>query len=267
MIHTHADLCYNRAMIGNLFVPWLIAGMVVIPLVYLERWIHKHLQGLGLLISNNSETAVMLYYFVMLPGVLVHEAGHWIVAKVLMVRVKKVRIWPEAQRGGTIRLGLVETVKTDPVRGTLIGLGPLVAGVAVVLLISTKVMNASAFFDSLATGDLRTIGAGISQLTATPDFFLWLYLLFSVSNAMMPSTADRQSWPIVGLGLAAVVGVMLLMDLSNLVVYGLEQMTAAAEALTVAFVTAVSVDIVFLLIIAILESVLSRVVGRAIEYR
>ena len=262
-------LCYTFAMVnlGELFVPWLVAGLIVVPLVYLERWIHKHLQGLGLLITNDPELAVIIYYIVMLPGVLIHEAGHWIVATVLRVKVKKIRLWPEAQKGGTIRLGLVETVKVDPLRSTLIGLGPLVAGVLVVIFISTTIMDAPAFFDALSTGDLPTIWGGLNELTSTPDFWLWLYLLFSVGNAMMPSSSDRQSWPVVGLGLAGVVGALFLMDLGNLVIFGLEQLVTTAQALTVAFLTALAVDVAFIIFISVLESIIERVVGRSIEYQ
>ena len=251
----------------ELFFPWLVAGLTVVPLVFMERWIHKHLQGVGLLITNDPETAIILYYFVMLPGVIVHEAGHLIMATVLRVRIKKIRLWPERQRGGTIRLGLVETVKTDPVRATLIGLGPLAAGVTVVLLISTKIMDTAAFFGALASGDLPTIWAGLGQLMSTPDFWLWTYVLFSVSNAMMPSPADRQSWPVVGIGLGVLGAAMLVMDLGGLVALGLEQLARAAQALTVAFLTAVGVDAVFMVLIALVEAILGRAVGRVVTYR
>jgi hypothetical protein len=188
-------------------------------------------------------------------------------ATLLRVRIRKIRIWPERQRGGTIRLGLVQTDKADPVRSTLIGLGPLAAGVAVVLVVSTRILNTGPFYTSLATGDLPTIFAGIDVLTGTPDFWIWTYVLFAVSNAMMPSAADRQSWPVVGLGIALVVGAMFLMDLGNLVALGLQQVALAAEAVTVAFLTAIGVDLVFVVVIFLLEEVLGRVVGRVVDYK
>jgi hypothetical protein len=251
---------------ADLFMPWLVAGALVVPLIYMERWIHKHLQGLGLLISNDRETAVILYYFIMLPGVLVHEFGHWIIAKVLLVKVKKVRLWPERKKG-SLRLGLVETVQTDPVRSSLIGMGPVVAGVVVVYLISTKIMNSQAFYESLATGDLPTIFSGIQTLTSTPDFWVWTYFLFAVSNAMMPSPSDRQSWPIVGAGIAAVAVVMFILDLGTLVILGLQQLALAAQALTVAFLTAIGVDAVFIVVIYLLEEILGRAFNRVINYK
>lgn len=250
----------------DLFIPWLTVAAAVVPLVFMERWIHKHLQGLGLLITNNPETAVILYYFVMLPGVIVHEFGHWITAFVLRVKIKKVRLWPE-RKGGDLRLGMVETVKTDPVRSALIGLGPLAAGVAIVLLISTRIMDTTAFYEAFATGDLPTIWTALGVLTDTPDFWVWTYILFAVSNAMMPSPSDRESWPIVAGGLVVLAVVLLIMDLGNLVVLGLEQLVLAAQALTVAFLTAVGVDIIFIVVIYILEAILGRALNRVVEYR
>jgi len=34
----------------------------------------------------------------------------------------------------------------------------------------------------------------LRTMPQTPDFWLWLYLIFTVSNAMMPSRADRKPW-------------------------------------------------------------------------
>lgn len=250
----------------GLFIPWGIAIGLALPLLFLERWIHKHLQGLGLLLTNNAETAVFLYYFVMLPGVIVHEFGHWIMAKVLLVKVKKMRFWPQ-RKSGDIQLGLVETVRVDPVREALIGLGPVVAGVAVVYLISTLVLDTRAFYATLVTGDLRTIGQGLAALTSTADFWLWLYVLFAVSNAMMPSPADRESWPLVGAGIVGVVVFMFVLDLGGLVAMGLERLTLVAQALSVAFLTAIGVDVVFMVVIALMEAITGRAVGRVVEYK
>jgi hypothetical protein len=84
---------------------------------------------------------------------------------------------------------------------------------------------------------------------------------------MMPSAADRQSWPVVGLGIGLVAVAMFLMDLGNLVVLGLQQLTLAAQAVTVAFLTAISVDVVFMVVIFLLEEILGRAVGRVVDYK
>jgi hypothetical protein len=63
---------------------WLIGALL--PLIFLERWIHQHLQGIWLLVVRDPDLALILYSLLMLPGVLVHEASHWITATLLGVR-------------------------------------------------------------------------------------------------------------------------------------------------------------------------------------
>jgi len=53
------------------------------PLLVLERWIHRHLQGIGLLVTRDPDLATILYSAFFLPGVALHESSHWIVAKAL----------------------------------------------------------------------------------------------------------------------------------------------------------------------------------------
>ena len=48
-------------------VPWLIACALIWPLQQLENWMHKHLQGVGLLLTNNDQAAVLVYYLLLLP--------------------------------------------------------------------------------------------------------------------------------------------------------------------------------------------------------
>jgi hypothetical protein len=36
-------------------------------------------------------------------------------------------------------------------------------------------------------------------LLRVPDFWLWAYLIFAISNAMIPSPADREPWLMAGL--------------------------------------------------------------------
>jgi len=52
---------------------WLLVALV--PLIFLERWIHRHLQGLWLLIFRDPNIALVMYSITMLPGVLLHEAA------------------------------------------------------------------------------------------------------------------------------------------------------------------------------------------------
>jgi len=54
-------------------VPWIIVAVVIWPLVKVEEWVHLRIQGLGLLITDNPQAATLIYYIVLLPGVVLHE--------------------------------------------------------------------------------------------------------------------------------------------------------------------------------------------------
>ncbi len=176
-------------------VPWIVAALAIWPLLQVERWVHRHIQGLGLLLTNNPQAAVLVYYLALLPGVVLHEASQWVLAKILQCKIKKFQLWPEKQRGGAIRLGLVEIdKKTDMVRSTLVGMVPLVTGVAAIVLIGAARFNTQALLTSLASGDLPTIGQGFNVFISAPDFWFWVYLVFAVANAMMPEEHDQINW-------------------------------------------------------------------------
>ncbi len=172
---------------------------ISLPILYLlQRWIHRHLHGVALLLTGNKQWAIILYAIILFPGVLLHELSHWITAKILRVRTGKFSVLPRSIADGSVQLGYVEYYKTNsvgPIRESLIGSAPLVTGTAVVILIVFKIFDAPAFSTSIASGDLESLSNVLLDLFETPDFLIWLYLLFAISNAMMPSSSDRRAWP------------------------------------------------------------------------
>ncbi len=249
-------------------LPWIIAALAIWPLVQVERWIHRHIQGLGLLLTNNPQAAVLIYYLALLPGVALHEGSQWLLAKVLNVKVKKFRIWPEKQRG-LIRLGLVEIdKKTDTVRSTLVGMVPLASGVAVIALIGGTRFNTGLLLSSFASGDLPTVAAAINTFVSTPDFWFWVYLVFAVANAMLPEEHDQINWWLFAGAAAAITVFLLVLDLSILLQAWLEgPLTRLAEWLSFAFGMALGVDLFMMALIAGAEALFSRLLNRELEYR
>lgn len=249
-------------------LPWIVAGLAIWPLLQVKRWIHRHIQGLGLLLTNNPQAAVLIYYLTLLPGVTLHEASQWVLAKLLGVRVKKFRLWPEKRRK-VISLGLVEIDKnTDDFRATLVGMIPLATGVAAIALIGGARFHPEGVISALNTGDLPTIFAALRDFTAVPDFWLWIYLVFAIANAMMPEEHDRINWWIL-LGIAVgVSAILLLLDLSILLKVWVEgPLTQMARWLSFAFVVALGIDLFMMAVIATAEAVFSRLLKRELEYR
>ena len=97
---------------------WLMATLP--PLFLTKRWINRHVQGLGLLLTGDSQAAAVLYFVLLLPGILVHELSHWLAATLLGVRTGGISIWP-SRRGGRVRMGSVKVGRADPLRASLVG--------------------------------------------------------------------------------------------------------------------------------------------------
>jgi hypothetical protein len=96
--------------------------------------------------------------------------------------------------------------------------------------------------------------------------WLWLYLLFAVANAMLPSPSDRETWPpvILFLGVLVILAYVLgfsqvLLGLAPLVMTGLRW-------LAVAFATTIVADLPFVILIASAEWLLGTLRGERVYY-
>jgi len=253
--------------LSNLLTPWLMLAGVLILLIYAEKWVHRHLYGVGWVLTNNRKSATALYYVLLLPGVFVHEFTQYLVAGALNVRIKRVIAWPEAQDNGTLRLNFITVQRASPLEKALIGAAPLAVGLTLVWVISNYILNLENVLAALSQGDLNRFAEALRQLGRTPDFYLWLYLMFAIGNAMLPTPADREGWPLV-LGIfagilaflvAIGVGEVLLQTFTGPVAHGI-------ELLATAFLTVLLVQIPAMVAIAILEMIAGRITGRRFEY-
>lgn len=247
---------------ANLF--WLI--VIFLVLLLLNRWITAHVQGVGLLVSNSKITAVWFYFFLFLPGILIHETSHYLMAVLLRVKVGKFSLWPKVKRGGELILGSVQVQGAGPIRHSLVGVAPLLFGSLVVLLIG-RLLQFDSVGQVLTDGDLEGLLLIAGKSFSTPDFWLWLYFLFAVANAMLPSPSDRLYWfpVLLFVGFITVVGVGfdLIPAIPEVVqVQVVNFITFMASALSIAVV----VDLFFVLFIFVLELTLSVTTQRKIQY-
>jgi hypothetical protein len=72
--------------------------------------------------------------FIFLPGTIIHEFAHAIMAKLLFVYVGKMELMPQLHED-TLKLGSVEVGKTDIIRNFLIGIAPFIVGTSLLLLV------------------------------------------------------------------------------------------------------------------------------------
>jgi hypothetical protein len=162
-------------------MPFFWVAIALPILLLLQRWIHRHLHGLALLVTGVKGWALILYAIILFPGVLLHELSHWFTALILGVRTGSFSVLPKSRSDGSVQLGYVEYYKTanvGPIRESLIGSAPLVVGTAIILLIAYRIFDIPNLTAALRSGDVDTLAVALESLFATNDFLLWLYLLF-----------------------------------------------------------------------------------------
>jgi hypothetical protein len=253
--------------LGDLLTPWLMLAGVIIPLVYVEKWIHAHLYGVGWLMTNDKKSATALYYVLLFPGVLVHEFTQYLIAGALNVKIKRVIAWPQAQADGTLRLDFVQIKNASRIQAAIIGAAPLFTGLALVWLISSQLLSLDNVVNAIGTGNLDTVGTTLRDAASAPDFLLWIYVIFTISNAMFPTPADRQGWPllvgvfVVGIGFLVLIGVgdVLMETFTGPVAHGVNRLTTA-------FATVLIAEIPGILTIGFVEEVLEKTTKRKFEY-
>lgn len=175
---------------------------MLLPLVYLQRFLHREIQIVIYLITRNETLSIVIYSILFLPGVFLHEASHYLMAKLLGVRTGKFSVIPQIIDKGRLRMGYVETIQTDVFRDSLIGLAPLIAGTLFVAYASIVKLQINTLWEVFQNGQWNLFFMGLGLLDGIPDFYLWFYLTFAVSSTMLPSESDRHSWLPLGIWIA-----------------------------------------------------------------
>lgn len=194
-------------------MPVIIAfTLSLLLLAWVSRQLSLHLQILFQLITRSSDLSMILLFLLLLPGIVLHEAAHWVTAYVLGLKPSKFRVWPKKQRQH-IGLGSVSVQSGQVWQDSLVGMAPLIMGSLLLSFIAERVFNAQQF--SLALGQQRWLESILlfQQALLAPDGILWAYLLFAIANAMMPSASDRQPLRPLFFTSALVIGLYLLFGL------------------------------------------------------
>lgn len=180
-------------------IPQLLAfTLTLAALIGLSRWITRQVQGLGLRMTGSERVALLAYYLLMLPGIVLHELSHAGMAGLLGMRVGKFELGIRP-RGKYVELGSVTVSSGGALRDSLVGLAPFLGGTAVLLLVSYRVFDVAVLGQAWESGGWEGVLAALDGIWLVPDFALWSYVIFAASNAMIPSPADRQPWLVAGI--------------------------------------------------------------------
>lgn len=241
-------------------------AVTLVLLVLMERWIHRHLQGAMLLLTGDREIAVVLYALPLMPGILLHEISHAAMARLLGVRVGRVSVRPRLTEE-RIQLGFVPVEETDVVRASLIGLAPLLTGSAALLLIGYLVFHIGGLQQALIDGAWMRLIAHFVEVVKAPDVWVWAYAIFTISNTMLPSQSDRESWASVLMFLGLAVALAWVAGWGPTIIERLgAPVHLATRWLTVMYGFTVVADVPFLLLILLIEWAIGRMKGLRVDY-
>ncbi len=162
---------------------FLLLILELILLYALTRSINRSLYIFLFKLAKNRDIAIGLFSLLSLPGTIIHELAHLIMAEALRVPTGKISFTPKVAIDGTkhdIQIGSLEVAKVDLVRKYLVGLAPLFLGLAMLSLI------------------IWTFGYIWPQTTSIYQqgglVILAGYLLFSISNNMFSSAKDLEGF-------------------------------------------------------------------------
>jgi len=181
------------------FTGLLLFIVLLLPLVFLQRLLHREIQAVLLIITRNPQLTIGLFSVLFFPGVFLHEFSHFLMAKILQVRTRNFSLIPTPLPDGRLQMGYVETERADIFRDSLIGLAPLIAGSLFLAYAGLNRLGLSMLLNVLANGQVELFWKGLTLMPQVKDFYLWFYLAFAVSSTMLPSESDRHAWLPLGL--------------------------------------------------------------------
>jgi hypothetical protein len=230
-----------------------VFAFTLAALIVLNRWVAQRVQIIGLRLSGSERAAMLVYYLLLWPGIVLHELSHAAMAVALGLKVGKFSLGPRLH-GKYVELGSVRVARGGPVRDSLVGLAPFLSGTVVLLLVGYLVFDVTALGQAWQAGGWAGVAAALGNIARARDLWIWAYVMFAASNAMIPSPSDREPWRIVGLylGLALVIAYVL----GGLPVIADALATHVAGALqlmTLAFVFTLALDLLFAALFWLIE--------------
>lgn len=99
-----------------------------------RRSIQNLFTGLRLIFRHNG-TVYTLMAVLFFPGTVVHELAHAVMARALWLKVTHINLFP-TRAHNTLKLGSIEYIKRDFLRGVLVGVAPILAGLLILWLIA-----------------------------------------------------------------------------------------------------------------------------------
>jgi hypothetical protein len=136
----------------------------------LSRQLTRGITALLHQITNNQHLTIWILSLLFLPGVVIHEFAHAIMAIVLFVPVGEMEFMPKV-KGDMVKMGSVAIGKSDMFRRAFIGLAPMLLGIVILGALGGFYVSQGYMFFSWWT-------------------LLVLYIAFQIGNTLFSSGKD-----------------------------------------------------------------------------
>jgi hypothetical protein len=142
-----------------------------VSLFLLSKFLTKSLLRLFFKFTKSKKITVVFLFCLFFPGTVIHELAHLLAAGLLFVKTGSMEIMPKIM-DDEIRLGSVQVAKTDPFRRTIIGVAPVLLGMAII------------FGTLFYLQPLAEKNSGI--------YIFLFYVIFSIGNTLFSSKKDLE---------------------------------------------------------------------------
>jgi len=209
-------------------------------------------------LTKNKELSINIITWFLLPGTVVHELSHMLMAEVLGVRTGEFSFIPEPIENNKIKAGSVKINKTDPFRYTLIGLAPFLIGLIIIFSIFKfgleNIFNNPQIFLTI-------------DLKLKLFYILFFYLVFIISNTMFSSKKDLETALLPLITLVFIVTVLWLAKVSfslpqKLIVFIVNILTSLNLALGLSLL----INLFVLVLVKLVNFVIIKIYGRKQSY-
>jgi hypothetical protein len=236
----------------------------------LERWLHQHIFKVGWLVTKQYQTTTIVYYAFFLPGIILHELVYWFVAGFLNIRADRSIVWPEKQEIGELKLNFIKLAKNvGQIPLAIISTAPLLVGLTAVAFIANNRMDFQGFIATLGSGFFDELTAALSHLTSTPDFWIWIYLVFTISNTMWPDVSKLRGWRVILGVISAIGGVLIIIGAGNRIIVDALSgpVTNALNALSGTLVVIIAIDLFVVAVLGTIEAIIERITGHSATFK
>ncbi|MBE2184172.1 MAG: hypothetical protein IAE89_12145 [Anaerolineae bacterium] len=230
----------------------------------MQKWLHQQLFKVGWLVSKRLSSTTVIYYMIFFPGILLYELSVWFAATLLNVRADFAFKIPEEQSAAELKLDFIKLGKnTSVIKLALLAMAPIAVGILIIWILASSVLAIPSTVAPLTTTGLEALPEILQRLTATPNFWLWTYVIFAIANTMFPSDLKvLRGWPGMLLLLIPVAVTVLLSAASSV----MGDLIAAQLGQTLAsfnevLIVVIGIDILMTVFLRIVEAVVERVTG------